>query len=83
MQVNAGIHTSKTRSVKGVADDGSNAERNEVLYESSISQSRLVNVYNRTSVVEPNQNMPAHEASICNKDTSSLESILEDIHLPS
>ena len=82
MQVNPGINTSKTRSVKG-GDDGSNAERNEVLYESSISQSRLVNVYNRTSVVEPNQSMPAQEASICNKDTSSLESILEDIHLPS
>ena len=69
----------QNQSVK--VEDGSNP--NEILYESSIIESRLANVYNEMPFESSPLNRQANQESICNKETSSLESILEDAVLAS
>ena len=51
-------------------------ERNEVLYESSIIESRLANVYSEVPGTPTRVPVNSHEASMCKNETSSLESII-------
>ena len=59
---------------------GAASERNEVLYESSVLETPLQNVYQNGNTVEPQKHSIAlMKSSSCNKSTTSLESMVPDL----